>query len=87
MAKIEKLIARLLLRPADFTWDELLKVLAHFGFEELKNGKTGGSRRKFANDKKQIIAFHKPHPGNIVKRYVIDQVIAVLKENEHLKDE
>jgi hypothetical protein len=53
----------------------------------LKNGKTGGSRRKFANDKKQIIAFHKPHPGNIVKRYVIDQVIAVLKENEHLKDE
>lgn len=84
MAKIDKLIARLLLRPADFTWDELLKILGHFGYQELKKGKTGGSRRKFANEGKHIITLHKPHPENIMKRYMIDQVITVLKENGNL---
>jgi len=87
MAKIDKLIARLLLRPADFTWDELVNVLGYLGYKELKKGKTGGSRRKFANEGKQIINLHKPHPGNIVKRYMIDQVIAVLKENGNINDE
>ena len=45
MAKIDKLIERLLLRPADFTWDELVNVLGYLGYKELKKGKTGGSRR------------------------------------------
>ncbi|TAD92531.1 MAG: type II toxin-antitoxin system HicA family toxin [Bacteroidetes bacterium] len=87
MAKIEKLIARFLLRPADLTWDELIHVLSYFGYHELKKGKTGGSRRKFADEAKRMINLHKPHPGNIVKRYMIDQVIAVLKENGNIKNE
>ncbi len=87
MAKIDKLIARLLVRPTDFTWDELTNVLIYFGYQELKKGKTGGSRRKFADEGKRMINLHKPHPGNILKRYMIDQVIAVLKENGNLKDE
>lgn len=87
MARIEKLVARLLSRPKDFTWDELVKILGHFGYEELGKGKTGGSRRKFADDTKQIINLHKPHPGNILKRYQIDQVIASLNERGKIKDE
>ncbi len=87
MAKNDKLIARLLLRPADFTWGELIHGLNYFGYHELKKGKTGGYRRKFANEDKRIINLHKPHPGNIVKRYMIDQVIEVLKENGNIKDE
>jgi hypothetical protein len=87
MSKIEKLIERLVSRPTDFTWDELVKILSHFGYEELKKGKTGGSRRKFADESKHIISLHKPHPGNIVKHYVINQVIAELKERGKIKDE
>ena len=87
MAKIEKLIERLLSRPADFTWDEALKILGHFGYEELKKGKTGGSRRKFADDTKHIISLNKPHPGNILKRYQMDLFIAALKERGKIKDE
>ncbi len=87
MAKIDKLIARLLLRPADFTWDELVQVLRYFGYIELKKGKTGGSRRKFANEAKRVISLHKPHPGNILKRYMVDQVIDVLRENGNLNNE
>ncbi len=75
MSKIEKLIERLKSEPKDFTWDELTKVLAHFGYSEMKKGKTGGSRRKFIDINNNIISLHKPHPGNILKGYVIKQII------------
>ncbi len=87
MARIERLIERLLSRPTDFTWEELIKILAYFGYKELKKGKTGGSRRKFADDTKSIISLHEPHPRNILKRYQIDLVIAELKEKGKIQDE
>lgn len=81
MGRIEKLIERLLSNPKDFTWDELVKVLAHYGYVEKKTGKTGGSRRKFVSESINIISLHKPHPSNIVKTYAINAVIEQLKEN------
>ena len=87
MSQIEKSIMRLLSLPKDFTWEELTKLLAHFGYFEIKTGKTGGSRRKFANKQKNIISLHKPHPGNIVKKYALEIVIEHLKEKGHLKNE
>ncbi|CAN5228521.1 hypothetical protein BH09BAC5_BH09BAC5_01470 [soil metagenome] len=75
MSKVEKLIERLKTNPRDFTWDELVKVLAYFGYIEMKKGKTGGSRRKFSDSNNNIINLHKPHPGNILKGYVIKQII------------
>lgn len=86
MAKIDKLIARLLSNPADFTWEELIKILSHFGYEELKKGKTGGSRRKFADEAKSLISLHKPHPGNILKHYQVDLVVAALKEKGKINE-
>ena len=80
MSKIEKLVNRFSGVPKDFTWNELVKVLAHFGFEEIsKKGKTGGSRVKFVDGDKNIINLHKPHPENIVKQYVIKQIIEKLR--------
>ena len=80
MSKIEKLIAKFQSNPKDLTWEELTKILAHFGFVELsKKGKTGGSRVKFANENKDIINLHKPHPSNIFKPYLIKQIIEKLK--------
>lgn len=87
MSRQEKLQARLLSVPKDFTWDELIKLLSMFGYKEVKQGKTGGSRRKFADDKKNIISLHKPHPSTIVKEYALREVIVHLKEKGHLKDE
>lgn len=87
MSRNEKLLSRLLSVPTDFTWDELVRILAYFGYKELKPGKTGGSRRKFADDMKHIISLHKPHPANIVKEYAIRLVIADLKAVGHIKDE
>lgn len=87
MSKAEKLLQRLLSLPKDFTWEELTKLLGLFGFVEWEKGKTGGSRRKFADEKNNLIILHKPHPGNIVKEYALKQVIAQLKEKGYLKNE
>lgn len=87
MSRQEKLQARLLSVPKDFSWDELIKLLSLFGYKEIKTGKTGGSRRKFTDDLKNIISIHKPHPSLIVKEYALREVIAHLKEKGHLKDE
>ncbi len=76
MSKIEKLITKFKSVPKDFTWNELVKVLNHFVFNEIaQKGKTGGSRVKFVDANKNIVNLHKPHPSNIVKQYVIRQTL------------
>lgn len=78
MGRVDKLIARFKSRPKDFSWDELLRLLTALGYREVKTGKSDGSRRKFVHDSAPTIALHKPHPGNIVKSYVIDYVLETL---------
>ncbi len=85
MGRLDKLITRFLRKPKDLTWDELVSVLAYYGYYELPAGKTGGSRRKFCDADKVIISLHKPHPKPIVKSYVIEQVLVHLKEKGKLK--
>lgn len=80
MTRRDKLLARFRGRPKDFTWDELTRLLESFGYREGATGKTGGSRRRFVHDTAPAILLHKPHPGTIVKVYVIDQVLRVLAE-------
>lgn len=85
MSKKGKLLLRMLSNPKDFTWEELVAILAYFGLEELKKGKTGGSRRKFADGQNRVIMLHKPHPSNIVKEYAIQQVLEYLIDNGFIK--
>lgn len=80
MSKIEKLIERLHSKPKDFTWDEMKKVLKHYGYEEIYTGRTGGSRRKFVHENCTVISLHEPHPRNILKSYQLDIVIEHLKQ-------
>lgn len=73
------MVAKFKTTPKDLTWEELKKVLAYLGFTEIaKKGKTGGSRVKFSDIEKRIINLHKPHPSNIVKQYVIKQILEKL---------
>ncbi len=87
MSKKGKLLLRLLSIPKDFSWTELVTLLAYLGFEETKKGKTGGSRRKFIDGHKRVIMLHKPHPGNIVKEYAVRQVIEYLIDNGFIDNE
>ena len=79
MSQLDKLKARLCAKPQDFTWDELVKLLAAYGFESLTKGKTAGSRRQFYNPATQVaISLHKPQPGNILKEYQLKEIISLL---------
>ncbi|WP_420580723.1 type II toxin-antitoxin system HicA family toxin [Reichenbachiella sp.] len=85
MSKIAKLILKLQPKPIDFTWDELIKVLAHFEFEVYSGGKTGGSRRKFVRQKdKAIISLHEPHPQKVLKPYMVKEVLKILEKHKLL---
>ena len=79
VSKREKLKERMLSRPKDFTFDELVTLFGYFGFYLVKGGKTGGSRVTFT-DGDDYIRLHKPHPRNILKPYQIEDVITALKE-------
>ena len=81
MGRKEKLIKRFKSIPADFTWSELCTLLNGFGYEMLKGT---GSRRKFRKGE-LIISLHEPHPGSIVKKYVLRQVSETLKETGEIK--
>ena len=76
MARRNKLLDRLRQRPRDFTWDELTRLLRRLGFEQVKGGKTGGSRHRFVQKKSGLtISLHRPHPSKELKRYQIDQLL------------
>lgn len=82
MTKRDKLIQKFLSKPKDFTWDELVKVLSQFGFQLFSSD---GSRRKFINNNNNIvISLHEPHPKKVIKSYVFDIVIKILKQEDLL---
>lgn len=73
--KKKKLIARFRSRPKDFTFDEAVTLLSYFGYQLSNKGKTSGSRVEFVEKTTgHVIGFHKPHPGNVLKPYVMDQI-------------
>lgn len=79
MSQNEKLLKRFLSKPKDFTWSELKTLLKGFGYVESSAGKTGGSRRRFLHEEYGPIVLHKPHPGNELKSYQVEQIITFLR--------
>ena len=83
MTKKDKLLERFLSMPKDFSYQELKTLLNSLGYEESNLGKTSGSRVLFLNVIKQSkIRIHKPHPGNILKKYQIVEVISKIISKE-----
>lgn len=80
MSRKDKLIARLLSKPKDFTFEELTALLGSFDYQQANLGKTSGSRVAFTNGGGDYIRLHKPHPRNILKPYQIEDIIAALQE-------
>lgn len=78
MARRDKLLDRFRQQPADFTWDELVRLLRSFGYEVEVKGRTSGSRVRFLRPGHPSINLHRPHPRTIVRRYQLRQVSAFL---------
>lgn len=80
MSKHKKIINRFLSKPHDFTWQELVNLLAGFGYTLAKPGKTGGSRVKFIHGTLPPISLHKPPPTSVLKEYQMEQIEETLKK-------
>jgi hypothetical protein len=80
MGKKDKLIERLLSRPKDFTFDEMVSLLSYFGYD-LRQGGTGSGVKFIKEGSNEVINFHKPHPDGVLKRYVLEQVIEKLRKD------
>lgn len=65
--------------PSDFHFDEMVTLLGYFGYENVKKGKTSGSRVKFENKEGIPIMLHKPHPSGILKKYQMRQIKELLE--------
>ena len=81
MGKKEKLIARLKTEPVDFTFDEVETLLGYLGYVKSDKGRTSGSRVMFSlPGTAQVIYLHRPHPGNVLPRYQVKNIVRSLKE-------
>jgi len=76
MTQKDKLVARFLTIPADFHYDEVVKLLNYYGFYEVEKGKTSGSRVRFVSKNGVPIM---SHPNGILKKYQLKQIREVLK--------
>ncbi|MES2321688.1 MAG: type II toxin-antitoxin system HicA family toxin [Pseudomonadota bacterium] len=77
MPKVDKRLQRFLSVPNDLAWAELVAILNSLGFAELAQRR--GSYRTFVSGAGLKLFLHRPHPGNIVKRYAIREVIEALR--------
>lgn len=78
MGQLEKLKARIASCPRDFSYDELRTLLSQLGFREITGA---GSARKFYRElDKRLISLHEPHPGRIIKVYMIRDIAKKLEE-------
>lgn len=86
MNKKDKLIKRFRTLPRDFTFDEVVSLFQCYGFELINKGATSGSRVKFYNAVDQnAYIMHKPHPSNIIKGYVMRDILNYLLKNNYIK--
>ena len=82
MSKLQKAVTRLLAKPVDYTWDELLSLMTALGFE-LRT--SGGSGRKFFDPATKALLFlHEPHPSKILKAYQIRAAIQFLRKERRI---
>ena len=86
MNKKEKLVKRFKTLPRDFTFEEVVSLFQVYGFELTNKGATSGSRVKFykAKDENAYI-MHKPHPSNIIKGYMMRDILNYLLKNNYIK--
>lgn len=86
MSTKDKLILRFLSLPKDFTYDEVVRLFAIFGFEEFSKGSTSGSRVQFYRNDGQSYIMHKPHPSAIIKPTALKQLAEYIKENNLIEE-
>jgi len=72
MGKKDNLKARFLSMPKDFEQREMDALMSQCGCVRNNRGKTSGSAIQYVHQATQrVFAYHHPHPGNIIKPYIM----------------
>ena len=82
MGTKDKLIERFKKQPMDFTFEESVSLFSYFGYKIHHKGSSSGSRIRFFNEKTgAFINLHRPHPGSIMKGWMMKEMLTHLKNN------
>jgi hypothetical protein len=82
MGSKEKIAERFKKKPKDFTFEETVTLLAYFDYTVHNKGATSGSRVRFKNKETDMyIDIHRPHPGSIMKEWMVKAIYQHLKNN------
>jgi hypothetical protein len=87
MGQVETLIEKLcsIPTPAGFRYEDVKRILRHFGYVESNKGMTSGSRVKLYHpDTKAAILLHKPHGASPMPKGAVESVVKFLKEHGHI---
>ena len=84
MSSIEKLKQKLKRRPKTFDMNDAHRILEYEGYLEDTSGKTSGSRIRFEDINGVSFVFHKPHPNNELKSYVVNNLADFLEQEGKL---
>lgn len=80
MGKKDALTARLLNMSKDFEQREMDTLMSQCGCVKNNRGKTSGSAIQYIHQATQrVFTYHRPHPGNIIKPYVLKAAIQFLQ--------
>ncbi len=80
MSGKDKLVERFRRLPKDFTFEETVSMLSAFGYTVHNKGATSGSRIRFKNERTEdYIDLHRPHPGSIMKEWMMREIYRHLK--------
>ena len=83
MVAKNKLKERFKRLPKDFTFEETVTLLESMGYQKHNKGKTSGSRIRFKNEATGMyIDLHRPHPGSIMKEWMMKEIYRHLKNNQ-----
>lgn len=80
MGKKDAMKARLLSMPKDLEQREMDTLMSQCGCVKNDRGKTSGSAIQYVHQATQrVFTYHRPHPGNILKPYVLKAAIRFLR--------
>jgi hypothetical protein len=82
VSRLQKTVARLLAKPVDYTWDELLSLMIALGYEHRTS--SGSGRKFFDPVSKALFFMHEPHPSRVLKAYQVRAVIQFLRKERKI---
>ena len=86
MGKKDALTERFLSMPKDFEQREMDALMGRCGCVRNNRGKTSGSAIEYVHQAtKRVFAYHRPHPGNILKPYVLKAARKFLRNVEEIQ--